>query len=176
MRPWLASHINQDDSKCWTVWSSGTAVSSGIQFNWTLLLLWTHLFVSFPYSMRKILLKSRRRVLKCAGALIIPVQKYRLWVWFILLEETIRWEIRKKKMKRKVILRSLLMSQHKVMVTFNVIRNDKRKYFFKTACTSTVEFMSLEDILDRDYRKFQQRLKNCLYDIKTQKYKRTIYF
>lgn len=35
------------------------------------------------------------------------------------------------KWKRKVILKSLLMSQHKVMVTFSVIRNDKRKYFYK---------------------------------------------
>lgn len=35
------------------------------------------------------------------------------------------------KWKRKVILKSLLMSQHKVIVTFSVIRNDKRKYFCK---------------------------------------------
>lgn len=68
------------------------------------------------------------------------------------------------------------MSQHKVMVTSNVIRNDKRKYFFKTARTSTAESMSLGDILDRDYRKFPQGLKNCLHSIKTQKYKRIIYF
>lgn len=41
--------------------------------------------------------------------------------------------------------------------------------------------MSLEDILDRDIldrdcSKFQQGLENCLYDIKTQKYRRIIFF
>lgn len=35
------------------------------------------------------------------------------------------------KWKRKVILKSLLMSQHKVRVTFSVIINYKRKYFYK---------------------------------------------
>lgn len=46
-----------------------------------------------------------------------------------------RKKTKQNKWKTKVILRSVLMSQHKVVVTFNVIQNDKRKYFSKTACT-----------------------------------------
>jgi len=44
-----------------------------------------------------------------------------------------------------------------------------------------IEFMSLEDILDRDISdrdctKFEQGMEKCLYNIKTQKYKSITYF